>query len=264
MTIWIGTLRRWRRACTRHPNPNRPPTPSHRRSRRRKSPARRACWVGWADFSEGSETSSGSSSENARSRQTRTSPPSLQPSPPAEGEVPPETAAPTEPDAPAEEAAPTEPDAPEEEAAPAEEETTDAPTGDAEPSEGEEPPKEDRSLFDAEPETGGPEEGEPVEPELTFEPEQVTPPAAPIWSASPIISAIICSMAMPSSRRICIFRKRWSCCGSWAATADRSSRPVTARTWRSSSRRTMFPTGRGPLLRFLRRGADRCRERGAV
>lgn len=105
--------------------------------------------------------------------------------PPAEGEVPPETAAPTEPDAPAEEAAPTEPDAPEEEAAPAEEETTDAPTGDAEPSEGEEPPKEDRSLFDAEPETGGPEEGEPVEPELTFEPEQVIPSGGPDLERKP-------------------------------------------------------------------------------
>ena len=105
--------------------------------------------------------------------------------PPAEGEVPPETAAPTEPDAPEEEATPTEPDAPEEEAAPAEEETTDAPTGDAEPSEGEEPPKEDRSLFDAEPETGGPEEGEPVEPELTFEPEQVIPSGGPDLERKP-------------------------------------------------------------------------------
>ena len=105
--------------------------------------------------------------------------------PPAEGEVPPETAAPTEPDAPEEEATPTEPDAPEEEAAPAEEETTDAPTGDAEPSEGEEPPKEDRSLFDAEPEAGGPEEGEPAEPELTFEPEQVIPSGGPDLERKP-------------------------------------------------------------------------------
>ena len=53
------------------------------------------------------------------------------------------------------------------------------------PSEGEEPPKENRSLFDAEPETGGPEEGEPVEPELTFEPEQVIPSGGPDLERKP-------------------------------------------------------------------------------
>lgn len=49
----------------------------------------------------------------------------------------------------------------------------------------EEPPKEDRSLFDAEPETGGPEEGEPAEPELTFEPEQVIPSGGPDLERKP-------------------------------------------------------------------------------